>query len=733
MIYQIISILCLVLLALEAVYVLKNVVLSPHSESVSFLRSFKNGKCAIIYFIAIPLYTAGHVYAGKSFFAAFFTAISKIINLVVLKYDVSTVEALMEAEPLYNVAVYTCFFLVGLNALMFSLSLVAQHAWVAWHSFITFLSRRGTLYLFGNNPENVSIYMSEKHRRRLIVDVLDKEAAARLYSDEVVYENVSSRERKLLSIVKSVRCFNKEHIVVINMGSDEENIRLCRYLVEEMNKAEEAERGKFFAELKVYVFGDPKYEGIYLDIVSSGYGCINFVNKYQKMAFDFIDRYPFAAFMNDTQIDFQTSMVKAGVDINVILLGFGKANQQIFLSSVANNQFITADKKGEVKIKQVEYYIFDKDETENNKNLNHTYYRFENEFSDVTPEDYLEMPDQPAHEKFRHLDINSPSFYCSIRDIVLEKPNDANFVVIAFGSDLENIDMAQKLVEKRREWQLDDLVIFVKARAWHKEQTLLEQDNCFFIGNEEDCVYNIDRIVGDSLHKMAHLRNSIHRLECEITEHPDLVVDEEYLRRNDELAERAWYIGIDQYQRESSLYACLSLRSKLMMMGLDYCPKGTGGVTALTEEEYLEIYAGDDKPIPSAYPKANGKTIVSYPLEHKRSRRYNLAFHDHLRWNAYMITKGFVPSTLEQIRNECIVDGEGNTRYTDGKSYELRRHGNITTFDGLVTFRKIVAERDGVDEAKKDKIKHDFNLLDDAYWIITKCGYVIYKRSERGE
>ena len=275
------------------------------------------------------------------------------------------------------------------------------------------------------------------------------------------------------------------------------------------------------------------------------------------------------------------------------------------------------------------------------------------------------MPDQPAHEKFRHLDINSADFYSSIRDIVLEKPNDANFVVIAFGTDLENIDMAQKLVEKRREWQLDDLVIFVKARTWHKEQTLLEEDNCFFIGNEEDAVYNIERIVGDKLDKMAHLRNSIHRLECDITAHPDLTVDEEYLRANDERAEMEWYTGINQYQRESSLYASLALRSKLLMMGLDYCRKGTEGVIPLTEEEYFDIYAGDDKPIPSEYPRANGKLIVSYPLEHKHSRRYNLAFHDHLRWNAYMITKGFVPSTVAQILEERTPDG----RYTDGKNY----------------------------------------------------------------
>ena len=56
------------------------------------------------------------------------------------------------------------------------------------------------------------------------------------------------------------------------------------------------------------------------------------------------------------------------------------------------------------------------------------------------------------------------------------------------------------------------------------------------------------------------------------------------------------------------------------------------------------------------------------------------------------------------------------------------RHGNLTTFDGLVTFRQITAERDGVGELQKDKIKYDYQLLDDAWWLLDRCGYAIIKR-----
>ena len=84
-----------------------------------------------------------------------------------------------------------------------------------------------------------------------------------------------------------------------------------------------------------------------------------------------------------------------------------------------------------------------------------------------------------------------------------------------------------------------------------------------------------------------------------------------------------------------------------------------------------------------------------------------------------MISRGFIPASKEQI----LSDSRKN-----GKDYVLRRHGNLTTFDGLLEFRKMTAERDGCDEYKKDVIKYDYQLLDDAYWLLCKNGYKITKK-----
>ena len=204
------------------------------------------------------------------------------------------------------------------------------------------------------------------------------------------------------------------------------------------------------------------------------------------------------------------------------------------------------------------------------------------------------------------------------------------------------------------------------------------------------------------------------------------MLNEESIRQNHYNANRGWYQDKNQLQRESSLYCGLSLRSKLNLMGLDYCKKANASDKGMSNEEYLVHYAGDDQPDTKYYSlKANGKDIVHYALPYAVSRRRSMAIHEHLRWNAFEISKGVIPATLDQILTEKDKKG----KYTNGKSDVLRRHGNLTTFDGLVQFRMLVAMRNQCSEDQADVIKYDYQLLDDAYWFLEKAGCkIIYKK-----
>ena len=727
LIYNIITSICIGLLVLELAFILVNLIIKKRPQRIAFLRTFKKGKCAIIFLTAIPLYTLGHIYAGAGFFDAFFRAISKILALVVLSYDTSTVKDLMANNGLYKFAIYFAFVLVALNAVVFTLSVTSQRIWSAYRARRAFTSSKNKLFIFGNNAESLHIYNSESERSKAIVDDISAEDKNTFYFEKTTFISSKSPASIIKRISRLLDKSEKEVVIVVNTKNEEKNIKICNSLISAIDTLSSI-KGDKSLNLKAFVFGDSRYEAIYENIVKKSHGYIGYVNKYQKIAMDFIDKYPFAKFASEEHIDYKTSLVRDGVDINAVLIGFDKTNKQILLTSVANNQFIEGAADGP-KLKLVNYHIFDGILAGGDKNLNYSYYRYKSEFSDADEGAYLPLPSLPANENYVDTGVNSPKFYTHLHEILSRKDTNLNFIIISFGSDLENIDMAEKLIQKKKEWKIKNLTVFVKVNSWHKSETPLENEDCYFIGNEKETVFDITQIENDKIFRMALMRNEVYDLEYDITHNKNVAVDEKFVTENRRLAYRNWYAKKSQLERDSSLYGPLSLRSKLNMMGLDYVDASSTDDKGLSEEEYLEIYAGEDMPCRDKYSvKANGKFIVYYPLDFPDSRRRNMAIHEHLRWNSFMISRGLVPSSIADILNETTVNSDGETVHTNGRNYALRRHGNLTTFDGLISFRRLVSERDGTAERDADVIKYDYQLLDDAHWLLTKNGYKIIKR-----
>ena len=75
-----------------------------------------------------------------------------------------------------------------------------------------------------------------------------------------------------------------------------------------------------------------------------------------------------------------------------------------------------------------------------------------------------------------------------------------------------------------------------------------------------------------------------------------------------------------------------------------------------------------------------------------------------------MISRGFIPATRAQILKD-----------KDGKDYDLRYHGNLTTMKGLIEFRESTG---------KDRINYDFHLMDQIWWCLNAFGYEIVKIDE---
>jgi hypothetical protein len=253
---------------------------------------------------------------------------------------------------------------------------------------------------------------------------------------------------------------------------------------------------------------------------------------------------------------------------------------------------------------------------------------------------------------------------------------------------------------------------------------------------------------------MAKMRNQIYDIEYYITNvnTSPTTEDVEAVKKACDLK---WYRSMSQMLRDSSLYCCLSLRSKLNLMGLDYkkrSEKEEENIDALTYEEYIKVYAYNCEPpcVIEGVSVAN-KPVVDYSKEMPlHNRRTYLAIHEHQRWNSFMISKGLIPSTLDQIFNE-----KRDEKYTNGKRYDARRHGNITTFGGLIGYRRLVAYRSNAlaledkalgkslienavyediiktpqpNELKYDVIRYDYQLLDDAFWLLSENNFKIIRK-----
>ena len=720
------TLISMVWIVLKVLLLLVNV-LKPRQHSIPYVRNYKKGSFISNYLVMMLIYFIGILYRSRNLFTAFSSSITCTTDFIVLKLNTAPIEQLMSDSLLYTFSVYCGYALIVVGTVMFTVSILQQYIWCAWNSFKSKITRKERLYLFGYNSDNLSVCNSDGNRRfKCIIAKINKEDREALYISNIPYLSLDPEEWLRENINDFVRLGDKNHVFVINTGNDKQNIGLCKCFVEAIGSAPDNVRESIFSNLRIFVFGDPKYKAIYENMVKRGFGCINYINKYQKIAIDFIDRYPLSFFMDEEQIDYSTSLVREGVDINVALIGFGKTNREILLSSVASNQFLTSSPSGAVH-KPVKYYIYDNTHAEKNKNLNHDYYRYKQKIKYIDPNDYLPLPPLPAEEEYIHMDINDCEFYESIKKMVSKNPADANFIVIAFGDDIENLDLAQKLTEKCKEWDIPNVTIFVRAFEWRKDQTPIEDENCYFFGNEKTTVFNIDKMLSDKLYSMAKIRRVMLDTERAITYNCGNV-DDEFVRNSTREANEKWNKTRSELQRESSIFSCLGLRFKLNLMGLDYCETDADGV-ALTEEEFMQIYAGDDRPDTEKYGlTVNGKRMVYYGINYPHSRRRTMAIQEHYRWTSFVISRGMIPATKEQILNETKIKN-GAVIHTNGKNYALRRHGNLTTFDGLIEFRRMIAERDSQPEESKDRLRFRYQNLDDSYWLLTSNGYKIVKKA----
>ena len=713
--YNVVTALCLIALVSIIASTVLRLCLSSRADRLKYLKNFKKGKFALIYIAALPLYYIGYLYGGTAPGFAILDSVKSCIELVVLKYGYSGVYALMTDNLFYRVTMDICFALVAVNAAIFTATLLWQNIYNYFRAFYSARFAKRVIVVFGSDKGSRDIAASASNAAVIIVcaepggDIKD---FAYIIGAACVRASKGGAQGVLEKHFKKTG--DRELDIIVNTGDDKTNLIYTEQLATFIGSAEgirysiDDRRG-----INVYVFGEPENAGAFLHFAESSNGLVHYVNKYKLIATDFIDKYPITQYMGAEHIDFEHASIKDDLDVGIVMIGFGKTNRQIFLTSVANNRLI-GFKDGEVVSKPVQYYIYDRKGARNDKNLNHDYYRY---LYDYDPDgEYLPLPEKPAEERFFVLDINDPEFYRSVKENLspVRGRRKYSYIVIAFGTDMENLDLADKISSKIKEWGLSDSVkVFVKIRSAELAEKVIDSEyagDAGFVtfGKEARCVYNIDSIMHEKHELMALARHLAYALAADN--------DSESEEAAKEKALSAWF-DQSRVQRESNIYACLAIRMKLNLMGYDHAPASDPAPDA-SAAFYSAYTAGDPIIYDETKPAVKGRRIVKYTNDFiENSTRGILAKHEHLRWNAYMLTSGFVPQTLDEIR-------AGKT-----KDMTLRRHGNLTTYEGLKEYRRIVAEERGCSEEETDVIRYDYQLMDDVKWILATGGYKIIEKA----
>lgn len=707
------------------------------SDRLEYLKSFKKGQVAIIYIISMPLYFFGFLMSndittGMDVLQQFLNSVAASINLVKLSFGMGGIVKAMN-DKFYFFTVLVCYTITVLNVLLFSASLL----WQRFKNFCKVQSAthsRNLYVVVGYNDKNILLLntlknLNDKKAKGLMLAKPDADRRDKLYLNGLCFssfDSVNATGREFYKKIESLLGRNRNVTVVINTEDDARNLLFLQGMDELLHSETSMISPRKLADvpvnaesslLTVYAFCQVENQSTFTELAERSKGHINLLNRYEQIAFDFVDKYPLTHFMTGEHIDFSNGLIKNEAEINVCLIGFGSTNRQIFLKTIANSQFFTKVNQKLVH-KKVHYYVFDKADAHNDKNLNQNYFRYSLEFYKQYKKykekmlgegknekskdwNYLPLPDYPADdwfnperntdlsgkdpyfaEHFCKMDINSYEFYDKLQEVI-NKDNSYTYIITAFGGDLENVDLAKKISAKLSMWgKSKDTHVFAKVRNGALFDACNADDSGIITFGSTESVYDMNKIANNGIMKMAFSKSFVHKRKSGEDENKAV---SDWMKSSIE-------------QRMSNFYCCLNLRTKLNLLGFDYVKKQTNSDIGDLDEFKTKYYGPD------------GKIEVCEKLYRDGSVRTLLAIQEHQRWNANYICAGIIPL----MKSEIIAGVKKDMKHR-------LVHCNLTTFEGLEEYRALTG---------KDVREYDYRIMDFAGEILSNAGYKIVRKSE---
>lgn len=629
-------------------------------------------------------------YINNDIFKALSTSLSSSLDIIKLTINANIANTFLNNNILYFIA-YLFLYLISIFAILgISVSLLK----IAVKNFFRGFKRNSEIsYILDLNDES-KIYINNltDEQRKFTVVVLQKNFDHNLMDDKIyldskkvkycimsldeknsiikMFDKINRRlDKKKYHIIsflnEDVKIYNfvnwtKEYISNNNLYN--KNIR---FIINSSPIQNEFIKELIKGDSNIIVKNSKDKDVLLLDETR---GVVRSFDKYQALAFDFIQRHNFAKYFPKRLLN-ENGTIK-DVKVNLFMIGFGKVNQALLKDILIQTQFVTIRDKRLTPVR-LNVNVYDKEPKFININLAEGIFKYHKK--DYNQSEYLELPDDyNSNVKFNfNKGIGEIDFLNDVKDICYNNKDSVNYFIISIGTDFQNCLMSKKIIDTIG--SSDNNIIFVRT----KENITLskyESHNIINFGSEGS-VLIYDNVVSDKTYLKAMIESCIY----------------EGRRVNDKNIALEWST-LSKIKQNSNLYAVANIPFKLSLLGIDN--------ENFNMEEFKKKYNVDGR---KSYVYSNKLASQADDFE----SRDVLAFLEHERWNAFELSEGVLPMKLSDSYDK-------ETKTFKNKSSNELYHLCLTTAKGLNDYYDYVSNLMNMYEilGDPDVIKYDYDMMD---------------------
>ena len=664
---------------------------------IFFKKDIVNKKCLAfavpVFVVVYALYTMGSIYnadnGGEKYdFYAAFNLIKKTLSLFAFEVSAGVVRPLGAVNGWYAVATAIACALTVLTSVFSVVVLFGVKVSNALRKAKRFMS--GCDIVFGVSPSSME-YLKRHKNAVLWVEKIKRDEYQRLLKEGYTVHRAPLNEKNMDKCLRGA----EYHLIVFRDVSNSYFSILSCFEKLKPNADKhlflhlEANANEVQVVREKYVSAMPQNTNSFI---------MPFC-RYELMARRFITDHPITRYI-PRDFFHENLTLKDDKQINVVFLGFGKVNYELFKMMVTNFQFAKQE-NGKLKVAPVRYYTFEREKERFN---NEYFIRLRDEYDELFQNSSLPPAERVCDlQPPMQTDVHSLEARREIRALVHE--NSYTYFIVSAVDDFQDAGLAYGLKDL-----LDgesNYKIFVRSKGADSRLLGDEREEIVYFGENATC-FTHENIVNDDLMQLSRHVNDLYN---------------DYTQ--DEWAQLRVWQKLPTVEQYSNVNAATHIHYKLNLMG--FALQKTAGV-GVTKEEFERVY-------PDAFMRENGN---EYSYFFGLTTANVLAFIEHSRWNAYYLLSGYKPLPFDEFVWARNDKGKDVLKHKDT---DRRRHACLTTYEGLdeLISYKYQTMQEAVQKGEKevgaisreslaDLYRYDYMVIDGMYDALTGLGYSIVKR-----